>query len=264
MRQAIFITIVALVSSIAYAASLFPCPDCEQPVSPRAVLCPNCGCPGQAIKDAVAAQEAAQRPPPIYPVAKLKAGNAPGTAIAYTDGENRYLLIDAYPLMGATSLQLTPITTNAPVPYHTMQVAAEAPLVRFQTTATNLVFLTRAALRTGRVKGPMWLHLDGTSAPRTAAPNPPQSAVALLDSHTNLVSVIGRGPDVIPMHVPFSVTWIDIAPGQFRNQTASLLAATRAATQQSLGPEKAKELKDTQWATPFFKRTAEKIIKLSE
>jgi hypothetical protein len=154
MRLAGFIIVGILGCLTAGAADLFPCPDCEQQVSPRAVLCPHCGCPGKAIHEAVAAREAAKRPPPVYPVASFKAGSSEGAAVAYTDGENHYLLIDALPLMGVSSLEITPLNTNAPIPYLSMQVTADAPLVRFKTTATNLVFLTRATLRTGRVDGP--------------------------------------------------------------------------------------------------------------
>ena len=244
--------------------NLIACPDCGQSVSRRAIMCPHCGCPGDAIKDAVAAHEAAERPPPIYPVAAFKTGSAQGAAVAYTDGENRYLLIDAYSLMGASTLQITPLATNAPIPYHAMQVAAEAPLVRFKTTATNLVFLSRAPLRTGRVHAPMWLRADANTTPRSSTEGLPQTAVALLNSQTNLVAVLGRGPDGIPLRVPLNTTWIDITPSLFREQTASLLAAHQAATQRSLTPEAVKDLNNTQWATPFFRSTAEQIIKLSE
>jgi len=249
---------------VATAANLTPCPDCEQQVSPRAVLCPHCGCPGQAIKDAVAEREAATRPLPVYPVASFKAGSAEGVAVGYTDGIDNYLLLDAYPLMGAASLEIMPLTTDAPIAYHTMQVAAQTPLVRFRTPATNLTFLSRARLRTGRVEAPGWLLADGSVASGASTIDMPLNGVALVDGQTNLISVVGRGPDENPMHIPFRTTWIDIAPGRFRKQTASLLAAYQAAVQKKLTPEIIGQLKNTKWATPFFERTAEEIIKLSE
>lgn len=264
MRWAGLFIILIFVCLPVFAVNLVPCPDCEQQVSPRALLCPHCGCPGQAIKDAVAEREAANRPPPIYPVAVFKAGVQEGVAVAYTDGETRYLLLNAYPLMGAASLEITPVATNTSIPYHTMQVAADAPLVRFQTTATNLVFLRRARLRAGRVDDPAWLHSDGRTAPRKASEGPPASVAALVDAQTNLVAVIAHAFDGSPIHVPLSMTWVDIAPGQFRNQTASLLAAHQAVVQKELTPEMIEQMKKTKWATPFFERTAEKIIKLSE
>jgi hypothetical protein len=262
MRKFVCVLTLALASCIAHAVDLFPCPDCEQPVSPRAIMCPHCGCPGAAIKTAVTAQEAAQRPPtPIYPVAALKTGEAEGAAVAYTDGENQYLVIDAYPLMGAISLDLSPLTTNTPIAYHSMQVAAKAPLVRFQTAATNISFLSRAPFRAGRVDRPAWLHADGRSTPRSASEVPPESVVALLDSQTNLVSVIAHTTDKNAIHVPLNTAWVDIAPRKFREQTALLLTAQRAAVDQTITPVTINDLNRTQWATPFFERTAKRIIK---
>ena len=262
MRR-ILATLFALLSFNALAAALFPCPDCEQKVSPRAVMCPHCGCPGEAIHDAVAAAETLQRPPPVHPVAPFKTDSSKGTAVAYTDGEHRYLVLDALPLFGVASLDITPLTTNAPIPYHSMQVAAEAPLVRFRTVATNLEFLVRAPLPAARRPDLMWLHADGLTTPR-GAEAPPRSAVALVDAKTNLVSVIGRDLDERPLHVQFDATWVNVGPSQFRTQTSALRAAHHALATESSSAESVRDLGHTEWVTPFLQRTAAKLIRLSE
>ena len=254
----------ALLCVAAHAVDLTPCPDCDQPVSPRAVMCPQCGCPGEAIKAAVAAREATERPPPVYPVATFKVGSTEGAAVDYTDGEYQYLLIDAYPLMGATSLDITPLTTNAPIPYHSMQVAAEAPLVRFKTAATNLTFLTRSPPKAVGEDALMWLHTDGHMTPSLTAVAPPRSAVALLDSQTNLVAVIGHALDQAPVCIPLNTTWIDIGPRLFRDQTTALQAAQHDVATGSITSETMKTLRETRWTTPFFHEAAAKLTKLSE
>ena len=49
-------------------AKLTQCPDCSGKVSKRAVMCPHCGCPGEAIWKAVRIAEEAARPKSVVSV----------------------------------------------------------------------------------------------------------------------------------------------------------------------------------------------------
>lgn len=264
MLTAAILMLLTSMSGIALALELVPCPDCEKPVSPRALLCPHCGCPGKAIQEAVAESVAAAKPLPLFPVASFETDIGEGTAVAYTDGEKRYLLMDALPLMGAANLVITAVNTNTPIPYHSMRVAAQAPVVRFETTATNLVFLTRASARTGQVVDPLWLHTDGTTSSSTPLSSPPRSVVALVNTATNLAAVFGRTTEELPIPVPAYADWIDITPKVFRDQTALLLDAQQRTVRKDMVAEVVDALHTTPWATPYFRQTAQKLIKLCE
>ena len=62
-------TAVVALSAVALCAladaaslSLMPCPDCEAKVSRRALMCPSCGCRGEAIEEAARALAEAEKP----------------------------------------------------------------------------------------------------------------------------------------------------------------------------------------------------------
>lgn len=55
------VTLCAL-ASVAAASSLVPGSDCEVKVSRRALICPACGCRGEAIEEAARALAEAEKP----------------------------------------------------------------------------------------------------------------------------------------------------------------------------------------------------------
>ena len=264
MRKFAVCMLVVLTPLIAHALDLIPCPDCEQPVSPRALMCPRCGCPGDAIRKAVTEQESKDQPPPLYPVARFKTDGTTGTAVAYTEAGKTYLILDATSLFGTTSLEILPLTTNAPIAYHAMQAAQNAPLVRFETPVTNLVFLKLARIRRQYSSNGLWINNDGTTIPCEASESPPPFAVAHIDARSNLVAVIGHTLDARAQAVPVGSTWIAVEPMTFREQTALLLGTQRIGGRASLTPQRIQALADTDWVTPFFKQTADRIITIAE
>ena len=79
-------------------------------------MCPHCGCPGDAIAEAVALLEQEEvLAPTLYPVLRVQTDETAGHAVAYTEAGEHYVLLDAGLLDGATSLSLTLLTTNTPV-----------------------------------------------------------------------------------------------------------------------------------------------------
>jgi len=65
------------IAGAASAGNLIECPDCDEMVSYRALLCPHCGCPGDAIKEAAAALKAEAEGPAALPLAQLTADHGP-------------------------------------------------------------------------------------------------------------------------------------------------------------------------------------------
>ena len=187
-----------LLCSSVSALDLIECPDCEEQVSPRAIMCPHCGCPGQAIAEAAAQlnEDSPERKP--GPILRLDTGAKDGFAVAVTIGENRYLIMDAGLLWDAESLTITPMATNnSPIAYRDLQLALDVPLARFRTDATNLTFVGVAKTTTAREKELLWMLpgnefgeqflLESVGSDATAFPANARSPapVALVDVHTN-------------------------------------------------------------------------------
>ena len=129
------------------AAPLAECPDCGGAVSPRAVMCPHCGAPGEAIAEAVAARAAEEaeeaKAPDGVLVAKVNGRECYALPVAMRDGAFAVLPADA--LAGLETLELFFASTNLPVAYGTPSVAQGAPLVRLPLSETNLAFRAVAA-----------------------------------------------------------------------------------------------------------------------
>ena len=128
------------------AAPLVECPDCGGAVSSRAVMCPHCGAPAEAIAEAVAAlaeKEDEPKAPDDVLVAKVNGRECYALPVAMKDGS--FAVLPASALAGLETLELFFASTNAPVAYGTPSVAQGAPLVRLPLAETNLSFHAVAA-----------------------------------------------------------------------------------------------------------------------
>lgn len=264
MRGAVIFLGFLLLAMIGYAADLVSCPDCDQPVSPRAIMCPHCGCPGDVIAEYVAAKEAKKAPSPVYPLAELKTDSAAGWAVGYTDGTGNFLIMDAHLLSAATSLDISPITTNAPVIYQKMQIGMETPLVRFRTPSTNISFLAVADSFSTAEKKMLYLHADGRTTPADPSSAPGSEVVGVTDSRTNLIGIVRHVDDessVVPLPEGRE-EWKDITPGDFRSQTRLLTEAAKAVAEGTTVPQNILEqLGKTAWATTYFRQESNRILR---
>ncbi|MCE9615919.1 MAG: hypothetical protein K8T26_16735 [Lentisphaerae bacterium] len=263
-RMVAFFTL-AILACVAWATELIPCPDCEQPVSPRAVMCPRCGCPGDVITEAAALRSQTQEPAPSFPIVHAITERSRGFAIAYAEGDARFLVVDANLVADASSLEILPLGTNTPVAYQRMQVAKDAGLVRFETPETNLLFLARAATSSADAAGANWLMPDGgilAAAPGTTVPD---GALASVDSSTNLVGILcrdSRETSLAPL--PLDRTWLDVAPNAFRLQMGLLAKAEEETATARISDETAKMLEETQWLSAYFAKRARSVIARSK
>jgi hypothetical protein len=122
-------------------AGLIPCPDCEHHVSKRAVFCPQCGCPPEAIAEAAKALKEPEPPKP--PVETLLAISDRGSFFLYPAvWDNRHYLVgDLAALEGVQTLLVSNVTHQLEVSYRAPKLACDEPLVFFETEpATNILF----------------------------------------------------------------------------------------------------------------------------
>jgi len=213
------------------------------------------------IAEYVAAKEAEDAPPPLYPVVELKTDNLTGWAVAFTDSDKNFLVMDADLISAATSLDMSPITTNTAVSYQGMQISTESPVVRFRTPSTNVSFLAVAG-PISTIEEKMLLHNDGRTSPAKPSSDLGDGVVAVTDTQTNLVGIICRvagDRSVVPL--PECGKWKDITPKDFRSQTRLIMDAAKAVSGGSASRELLEQLGATDWSTIYFKQEANRIAK---
>lgn len=240
----------------AAAVNLTPCPDCEQMVSPRAVMCPHCGCPGDAIKEAVAEREAEATPPPPKPVLQVTTDRATGYAVAFKHGEAKYVVMDAALLADTSSLGLSLLTTGENVAYQRMQIARDVPLVRFRIETDDLVFRSSSAASDNAPFA--WLDVQGETTPASDGKDRPNGIVALLDADDNIAALFTQGGDD-SYPIPEEREWRDVAPGAFREQMRLLSNASAAADANNLSEADIEVLNNTEWLSPFMANQARQV-----
>lgn len=158
------------------AAALLPCPDCGRQVSPRALMCPQCGCRGDVIEQA--AKELAVQASLTGSVLKVDFGCRSGMALPVKMNGGRYAVFALDEALGGDGFQL--FDGSRRVGWQMPEVAENAPLVRLRIQDTNLVYWTvgggfcqggAAPARTNQVavwasslpKGTNTYRLDGQS-----------------------------------------------------------------------------------------------------
>ena len=208
---------IALIPALLAAAPLVDCPDCGGRVSSRAVMCPHCGAPREAIAEAVAALEAereeSQKEPDSVLVAKVNGRACYALPVAMKDGAFAVLPADA--LAGLETLELFFASTNLPVAYGTPSVAQGAPLVRLPLSETNLTFHAIAA---NAVEG---FVFDSNALPPEGA----QSVAAVRECGRAVGASLPDAPgrDVStkrpPADIPLSdkLIWRDVSPRELKD-----------------------------------------------
>ncbi len=253
----IYATLLAwmLCANTAVAANLTPCPDCEQMVSPRAVMCPHCGCPGDAIKEAVAEREAADMPPPPKTVVKVTTDQTIGHAVALLQRDSQYIVMDAALLADTSSLAISLLKTGDNIAYQRMQIAPDVPLVRFRIDTEDV--LSRPAAPNADNTPLSWLNIKGEATPLSESSERPADAIALVDANEYLVSFLSQIDRSAHYPMPPEQEWKDVAPGVFRAQMRLLSAASAAGTPSDADIQ---VLKNTPWLSPFLEDQARQII----
>ena len=206
---------LTILPALLAAVPLVDCPDCGGRVSSRAVMCPHCGAPAEAIAEAVAALEAEKEVPQKTPdnvlVAKVNGRECYALPVAMKDGA--FAVLPASALDGLETLELFFASTNAPVAYGTPSVAQGAPLVRLPITETNLTFHAIAA------KADEGFAFDSASLPPEGAEPVASVRIGGRFVETSLPSAAGRdAPTARPPEIPRSDTllWRDVPPRELK------------------------------------------------
>jgi len=272
MRQVLVLLLLALATTSLYAAKLVPCPDSENPVSPRAVMCPHCGCPGDAIAEAVVRAQAVASEPKLGPILNVDTRTGQGHGIGVSVGGVHYLVMDVRLLWQADSLAITPLGTNSPIAYRELELAQDKPLARFRTLSTNVCFLvstrTGSAQREGlRTVFPGTAHdeycilrpaeINGANLSAAAGERPP---VAIVDAQTNVVGVVFRTRNSgYGYALPPEDAWVRAPPGVLRKQTRLLAEAEDAVSKGRFGKPLVQRLSAEKWFTDYFKEMAARL-----
>lgn len=114
------------------AASLVSCPDCSGLVSSRAVMCPRCGCPGEAI--AVAGKDASR----ALTGAQLEAvcDGVDSVALPMCMDGQVFAVLPLEHVLGCGKIKLG--LHGRDIEWLTAELSVEAPVVRFRLAETNL------------------------------------------------------------------------------------------------------------------------------
>lgn len=230
-------------AAAAEPSKLFPCPDCGKEVSRRAVMCPNCGCPGIAIQEAVLAAEEAARPKHLTSVATEV---RKGQAVAVQKDDQRYLLMDPFLLAGGSTLNITLFGTNEVIAYGEPELARDEPLLRFKVMGQPR--LSYLALRAAK-------QSDGPATFLNAEDQltSPSQGIVWLDGAGALAAIRADGQ---LRSINADSIWLPVKPAELRLQI-DLLARGKVLSDQGKLPEDLwAELKSTKWLTPCLEKRA--------
>lgn len=249
--SALVVSILLLQSLFASAASLFPCPDCGGKVSRRAVMCPDCGCPGAAILEAVKLDDETKRPKRLVSVSS---DTQKGVAVLVQQGDFQYVVMDVFLLAGATTLNITELGTDKVISYSEPELAVDAPLLRFKIIGQPCAeFLPIPAALV--MKEPSLLL--NTNDQSTGSVQTADLAVAALNESGLLIALYAIG-SWAPIHSGLS--WAGVKPSDLRPQIDLLASAKKSSNKHALSENDSIALAGTNWLTPYLKNQSTVII----
>jgi hypothetical protein len=225
-------------------SNLIKCPDCGKDVSRRAVHCPACGCPGEAIAAEANRIEDARV---LKPVVAITASNGGGVGVAVDAGGKHVIaFLDS---VGTGELLSLKSLADQEVPYSAIEVAENLPLVRLavQGDAISYLPLSPTGERTG--------FLDATGH-RTAGVS---SASATLDASSFVSALVEQKTGVVVPVGP-TIRWISMRPADFREQASLIARAKQEVNAGGLKPETRDRLAKTSWYSQYFKNQSEQLL----
>lgn len=225
------------------ALNLIACPDCGEQVSRRAVMCPACGCPGEAVVVEAKRIQDARKPKSVV---NIEAPTGGGSAVAVELNHQKYVLATLAACGSAASLSLDAVTGES-VSYHTIEVALNAPLVRLAVNSDAIVYLKVSE------SGESVAYLDESGA----VTNNKSQAIATLDAAGKLSAI--KESEVFYAVSP-KVEWYRVQPAAFRTQMALLSDLRAQAADGSIDASTLKAVKSAKWISPSIKTEAERII----
>lgn len=214
--------------------NLAACPDCLKMVSKRALMCPGCGCPGNAIFASVQRAELLAKPKSVVQVV---ADKTTGFGVGIVIGDQKYVVLDVFLLADSTSLELRDVVNQINVPYTTIQLAEGAGLMRLQVNSDALAYAPITKEKQAATR-----YLDEVGLDTTK-----ESGVLGLSAKGEACELKSqKRRDALNQ----SMRWRTVRPKELREQLNLLVGLL--ADQPSLDSE----LESIQWLTPYFKEIA--------
>lgn len=222
--------------------NLIDCPDCKNPVSRRAILCPNCGCPGEAIQLAVHKEEEAARPKSVVTVISEQ---KQGSGAVIKDEEGMFVVFDTFLLAETDLLELRSVGDNSNIPYTSIQLLKNGGLIRLKIDSELVEALSISQSDTEATK---YFDADGFL---TA----PEVAVLSLDPQGRC-NGINVGKSIIPLNSKSN--WKAVQPRELRKQINEL-ARMKAEKAAGLSPNS--KIPPSDWLTSYFAKLSESLTR---
>ncbi len=214
---------------------LIKCPDCEARVSRRAVMCPHCGCPGEAIHEAVRLEEELTRPKTIVRVVNDRDG---GFGVVIKDKAETYAVFDIFLLAGSNKLELRDLRKGLSVAYTGIEIALGEGLIRLKVREKSL------AVRGLAPKGQEATAFIGMNDAISAK----ERALIAVDDAQRVCS-IKKGDKWIPINQ--GLQWKAVTPKQLRPQLNLLYELSLPNQAGATAVEPSQNLPE-KWLTPYF------------
>ena len=217
--------------------NLTQCPDCKGKVSKRAMMCPHCGCSGEAIKQAVYRAAQAAKPKSVVSVVS---DSAKGHGVAVKDVDATYVVFDAFLLADSMKLELRDVRDDKMISYTAVQLAEDTGLIRLKVTSDQLVFKSIAKPSSAPA---IYLDEQGFRADL-------KQAVVCLKNADEVCGMI-QGGNAFTLHA--DMKWKAVKPKPLRQQLDLL---SRLKSQKASGQNPVMTTAETsiKWLTPYFSK----------
>jgi hypothetical protein len=201
---------------------LIACPDCGASVSKRAVSCPHCGCPGDAIAEEVLRLAAEDQ-------LSIKAPNGGGTGLALKMGGQTFVITSFSVLGNLESLSLLTVKGEN-VPYMGIELSAKEARVRLPVRSEDLLYVKPDPQATAQLS---W-QADGS----------PMLSTEVSEENATVVWTVPE--------------WISVKPSVLRQQIQLIQRSREEQKDGKLSVETIEAINKMQWTTPWLKNlTAE-------
>ena len=128
-------------ATVCHAVALLPCPDCGREVSPRALMCPGCGCRGEVIGQVSALERSMAQ---TGGVLRVSFGGKSANAYPVELEGRRFVVAPFDAAIGGDRIDV--LWGEKRLPARVAELAVAAPILRLQVEETNLVWTARVGL----------------------------------------------------------------------------------------------------------------------
>ncbi len=207
-------------------------------------MCPHCGCPGEAIQQAVKNTEEAARPKAVVSVI---ADKSTGSGVAIRDTGSTYIILDPFLLADSMKLELRDLVGDENLAYTGVQLAEDAILMRLAVSSDKVAFTDLSASQS---EPTTYVDAAGTVCGK-------EDAIVGLNSEAQVSSLLIHSA---PVPLSADMKWISVSPKPLRSQL-NLLARMKRERDSGKKPQLSPEEAATDWLTPAFSKLASQLTK---